>query len=81
MRENVNQLITPASTEEEVLFTNLRASCWEDFCGQDKIKKALKIGTKAAKKRHEALKHTLFYGPPGLGKTTLAVSIRRFSSS
>ena len=40
MRENVNQLITPTSTEEEVLFTNLRAACWEDFCGQDKIKKA-----------------------------------------
>ena len=58
--------------EEEKLFTSLRAVAWEDFIGQDKIKAALKIAIKAAQQRKEPLEHTLFYGPPGLGKTTLS---------
>ncbi len=72
MRQNLNQLITPTTAEEEQLFTNLRASNWAEFHGQEKIKTAVLIGTSAAKKRQEALDHTLFYGPPGLGKTTLS---------
>lgn len=81
MRENVNQLIATGNAEEEVLFTNLRAANWLDFCGQKPIKKALRIGTSAAKNRHEALEHTLFYGPPGLGKTTLAHLIAKEMNS
>jgi len=68
--------LSPDSTnltqEEEVLFTSLRAQSWDDFAGQETVKKSLKIAISAAKQRHESLDHTLFYGPPGLGKTTLS---------
>ncbi|MDR0462633.1 MAG: Holliday junction branch migration DNA helicase RuvB [Pseudomonadales bacterium] len=71
MRQNVNQILE-AAPEEEVLFNSLRAASWDEFHGQDKIKEAILIGTTAAKERGEALDHILFYGPPGLGKTTLS---------
>lgn len=51
---------------------SLRPSSFDDYIGQDEVKKELEIAIHAAKKREEALDHTLFYGPPGLGKTTLA---------
>lgn len=58
--------------EEEKLFTSLRAGSWDEFCGQETIKTALQIAIEAARKRQEAIEHVLFYGPPGLGKTTLS---------
>lgn len=58
--------------EEEVLFLSLRADRWEEFCGQVKVKESINIAITAARKRKEALEHVLLYGPPGLGKTTLA---------
>lgn len=58
--------------EEEVLFTSLRANNWDEFLGQSNIKRSLQIAIEAAKNRNEAVDHTLFYGPPGLGKTTLS---------
>lgn len=58
--------------EEEVLFTNLRAGSWAEFRGQENVKKSLQIAIEASKKRNDALEHVLLYGPPGLGKTTLA---------
>ncbi len=51
---------------------SLRPSKWDDFTGQGQIKKALRVALSAAKKRQEASEHILLYGPPGLGKTTLA---------
>ena len=54
------------------LDTSLRPRCLGDFTGQDKIKENLNIAIAAARGRGEALDHILLYGPPGLGKTTLA---------
>lgn len=67
------QIVKEENTpEEEVLFTNLRASAWEEFHGQENVKESLRIAIDAAKKRNEAIEHVLLYGPPGLGKTTLS---------
>jgi len=51
---------------------SLRPSSWDEYIGQEKIKKNLKVFIEASKRREEALDHILFFGPPGLGKTTLA---------
>jgi len=59
--------------ESSVVFDNaLRPTLWEDYIGQKKIKDNLRILLAAAKERNHAPEHLLFYGPPGLGKTTLA---------
>ncbi|MDP1629383.1 MAG: Holliday junction branch migration DNA helicase RuvB, partial [bacterium] len=63
--------------EDRVLDQALRPKIWSDYIGQEKIKKNLKILIEAAKKRQEAVDHILLYGPPGLGKTTLAYIIAR----
>lgn len=60
---------------ENVIETSLRPQVLADYIGQDKIKKELQVYIAAAKSREEALDHVLLYGPPGLGKTTLAMVI------
>jgi Holliday junction DNA helicase RuvB len=67
-----NVIVETTTPEEERLFISLRASSWNEFQGQEQIKKNLHIAITAAKKRKEAIEHILLYGPPGIGKTTLA---------
>lgn len=67
------RMIETNLTEEDVKIEgSLRPQKLDDYIGQSKIKENLKIYIKAAKQRGDALDHALFYGPPGLGKTTLA---------
>ncbi len=60
---------------EESTEVTLRPDAWNEYIGQEQIKKNLGVFIEASKKRQEALDHVLFYGPPGLGKTTLALII------
>ncbi len=64
--------ISPARLREDELEVTLRPRLLEDFVGQSRLKENLKVFIEAAKGRGEALDHVLFYGPPGLGKTTMA---------
>ncbi len=61
--------------QEERFENSLRPKVLEDYIGQDKVKENMKVYIEAAKKRGEPLDHCLFYGPPGLGKTTLSTII------
>lgn len=67
--------------EERVLDQALRPSSWEEYIGQEVIKKNLHILLSAAKERKHIPEHILFYGPPGLGKTTLAHLIAKETSA
>lgn len=67
-----NEDLKPQKQEEESNENNLRPSYLADFLGQKKLKENLGIFIKAARNRGDSLDHSLFYGPPGLGKTTLA---------
>ena len=69
-------IASPSAQEEEKQYeAALRPSRLDDFAGQTKVKENLKIAIEAAKQRGEAMDHVLLYGPPGLGKTTLATII------
>ena len=70
------KIITTEETEEDKRIEgSLRPQLLKDYIGQEKIKSTLKVFIDAAKSRGEALDHVLFYGPPGLGKTTLSAII------
>jgi Holliday junction DNA helicase RuvB len=68
-----DRLVTPTgSKEDEILDRTVRPKCLADYVGQPQVSEQMDIFIKAAKGRGDALDHTLIFGPPGLGKTTLA---------
>ena len=68
-----NRVIETNLIEEDIKIEgSLRPQTLNDYIGQSKIKENLRIYIEAAKRRSDALDHVLFYGPPGLGKTSLA---------
>jgi Holliday junction DNA helicase RuvB len=69
------RVLTPGRVEDDALDEGLRPRKLDDYVGQDRIREQLHVAIEAAKGRGEALDHTLLYGPPGLGKTTLAYVI------
>ena len=71
-----DRIISGAAQEEEQNFElSLRPKLLREYIGQQQVKDNLEIAISAAKSRGEALDHVLLYGPPGLGKTTLAAVI------
>ncbi|WP_339658096.1 Holliday junction branch migration DNA helicase RuvB [Flavobacterium frigidarium] len=72
MNENLDPTTNGYNSEEFDIEKKLRPLSFDDFAGQDQVLENLKVFVEAANQRNEALDHTLFHGPPGLGKTTLA---------
>jgi len=72
VNENLDPTSNQLSSEDQEIDKALRPLSFDDFAGQETILENLKVFVEAAKQRDEALDHTLFHGPPGLGKTTLA---------
>src|SRR5690606_6413627 len=72
MNEHLDPSKENFSSEEMDVERKLRPLSFSDFTGQDNVLENLKVFVQAANLRTEALDHTLFHGPPGLGKTTLA---------
>ena len=68
-------LTTSQRREDEDIETSLRPHSLRDYVGQEKVRESLQVYISAALKRHDALDHILLYGPPGLGKTTLAAIV------
>ena len=69
---NIDRVVEVQSIDFEDNETSLRPSAWEEYIGQENIKKNLQVFIQAAKLRNDCLDHILFFGPPGLGKTTLS---------
>ena len=71
-----DRIVTPARVDEDAQYeVGLRPRTLDDYIGQDRIREILQVSITATKQRGEALDHVLLYGPPGLGKTTLAYVI------
>ena len=61
-----------SAAEEQIIEVTLRPTSFNEYIGQPRLKKNLQLSIDAAKKRNEPIDHVLLYGPPGLGKTTMA---------
>ena len=71
-----DRLVKASRDEEDVQYeAGLRPRTLDEYIGQDRVRENLHVSIEAAKQRGEALDHVLLYGPPGLGKTTLATVI------
>ncbi len=73
MAEQPNRVIAPQARPDDRIDHALRPQFLKEIIGQDMVRSNLEILIAAARQRSEALDHVLFYGPPGLGKTTLAL--------
>lgn len=72
-----DRMVSPEDVEQDVPDTGIRPVVLDDFIGQEKVRQNLRVFIEAARGRSDALDHVLFYGPPGLGKTTLAQIVAR----
>ena len=68
----IDTVINDEDADEHIIEVTLRPQSFDDYIGQERLKKNLKLAISAAKKRGEPIDHVLLYGPPGLGKTTMA---------
>lgn len=75
--KKIEKINSPLTKDDQNLELTLRPTRWEDYVGQEKVKTNLRLIIDAAKQRGESCDHVLFYGQPGLGKTTLAYLIGR----
>ena len=71
----IDTVIHDEDSDEQVIEVTLRPQTFDEYVGQDRLKKNLRLAIEAAKKRGEPIDHVLLYGPPGLGKTTMATVI------
>lgn len=78
LNREMTTILSPIRSKEDLLFEeSLRPRTFDEFIGQENVKENLKIFIEAARRRDEPLDHVLLYGPPGLGKTSLALLIAR----
>lgn len=77
MNDMADRIVTPDMVEADLDEMSLRPQTLDDFIGQSVVRENLSVFIRAARTRNEALDHTIFFGPPGLGKTTLAQIVAR----